>query len=186
MEILSDLPAPTWLLGATAAVLLADFASGVVHWAEDAYARQNTPIIGKWIGEANIEHHRKPRAFVSRGYWRSSWDLWLVSAAVVAGAWYMKLLTCSVWVFAVVAANANQVHKWAHRAPHENGRFITYLQKFKILQTQSHHGKHHRGEKNSYYCAITNLVNPVLEKIRFWKSIETVLERGFGLKRKPE
>ena len=117
-------------------VLVADFVSGVVHWAEDAYARKDTPIIGKWIGEANIEHHSRPRAFVARGWWASSWDLALTGVLVVSGAWWMKLLSWHVWVFALISANANQVHKWAHRAPHENGRFITWLQKFKLLQTQ--------------------------------------------------
>lgn len=57
------------VIQAAGAVLLADFFSGVVHWAEDAYARKDTPIIGKWIGEANLEHHRRPRAFVNRSWW---------------------------------------------------------------------------------------------------------------------
>jgi Lipid desaturase domain len=97
------------MLQAAGAVLLADFASGLVHWAEDAYARKDTPIVGKWIGEANIEHHIKPRAFVSRSWWASSWDLVLTGVAVVAGAWWLKMLTWHVWLFAVISANANQV-----------------------------------------------------------------------------
>ena len=36
---------------------MADFVSGVVYWAKDAYARKDTPVVGKWIGEANLEHH---------------------------------------------------------------------------------------------------------------------------------
>ena len=115
------------LLQAAGAVLLADFVSGVVHWAEDAYARKDTPIVGKWIGEANLEHHSKPRAFVTRSWWASSWDLVLTSMLVVAGAWWLKALTWQVWLFATVSANANQIHKWAHSAPHENGRVVTGL-----------------------------------------------------------
>ena len=165
-------------------VLVADFVSGVVHWLEDAYARKDTPIIGKWIGEANIEHHSKPRAFISRGWWASSWDLALAGVLVVSGAWWMKLLSWHVWIFAFVSANANQVHKWAHRAPHENGRLITWLQKSKLVQTQRHHAKHHSGEKNSHYCSVTNFLNPILEALGFWKKIERFNEKIFGLKRK--
>jgi plasmanylethanolamine desaturase len=176
----------TYVAPAAAAVLVADFISGLVHWAEDAYARKDTPVIGKWIGEANLEHHHKPRAFVTRSWWQSSWDLLLASCLIVAGAWWLKLLHWSVFLFAFVSTNANQVHKWAHSAPHENGRIVSFLQKFKIIQTQKHHAKHHKGEKDSHYCSVTNLLNPVLEKLRFWKAFEKFNEKVFGLKRRPE
>lgn len=169
---------------AAGAVLLADFFSGLVHWAEDAYARKDTPIIGRWIGEANIEHHRRPRAFVARSWWESSWDLLLVSAAVVLGAWWFGLLTWQVWVFAIVAANANQIHKWAHSPPHENGPVVTWLQRWKLIQTQRHHARHHSGAKDSHYCSVTNFLNPLLEELEFWKGLERIAERVFGLKRR--
>jgi plasmanylethanolamine desaturase len=172
--------------GAVSAVLLADFVSGLVHWAEDAYARKDTPIIGKWIGEANIEHHVKPRAFVSRSWWASSWDLAITSLVLLAGAWWLKALTLPVWIFAITTANANQIHKWAHSAPHENGRLITWLQKLNILQTQRHHARHHSGRKDSHYCSVTNIVNPILEKLGFWKKFERFNELVFGLKRKAD
>ena len=174
------------LTGCAVAVVLADFISGFVHWAEDAYARADTPIIGRWIGEANIEHHAKPRAFVARGYWASSWDLVSVSALVVSGAWYFDQLTWQVLLFAVATANANQIHKWAHSAPHENPKLVTMLQKLRLIQTQKHHGKHHQGSKDSYYCSITNVLNPVLEKIRFWQLLETTIAMLTGMRRKPD
>jgi Lipid desaturase domain len=59
-----------------AAVLLADFVSGVVHWAEDAYARvkpqRKLALINK-IAEENDLHHERPRAFLAKGWWASSW-----------------------------------------------------------------------------------------------------------------
>ena len=137
----------TCLLQGAGTVLVADFVSGVVYWAKDAYARKDTPVVGKWIGEANLEHHTTPRAFVARSWWSSSWDLVAVSSVLVLSAWWLALLTWQVWVFALVSANANQIHKWAHSAPHENGRVVTWLQKFKLLQTQRHHAKHHSGKK---------------------------------------
>jgi plasmanylethanolamine desaturase len=182
----STLNVSSVLTGTAGAVLLADFFSGLVHWAEDAYARKDTPIIGKLLGEANIEHHHKPRAFVARSYFASSWDLILLASLVVLTAWYCGSLTWQVWVFAVVAANANQIHKWAHSAPHENGRLVTYFHKLKLIQTQRHHGKHHQGKKNSYYCSITNFLNPILEELEFWSLMERFNEKVFGLKRKPE
>jgi len=170
----------------TTAVLAADFVSGAVHWAEDAYARPDTPIVGKLIANANIEHHIKPRAFVTRGWLESSWDLLLVGAAVIAAAWWMDMLSWPEWLFVAVSVNANQIHKWAHQNPQENGRLITWLQKIKLLQTQRHHAQHHRGMKDSHYCAVTNVVNPVLDELGFWRGAERVIEKLFGVQRRPD
>lgn len=164
--------------------MVADFVSDVVYWAKDAYARKDTPVVGKWIGEANLEHHTTPRVFVSRSWWSSSWDLVAVSSVLVLSAWWLALLTWQVWVFALVSANANQIHKWAHSAPHENGRVVTWLQKFKLLQTQRHHAKHHSGKKDSHYCSVTNFLNPILEELDFWKLLERVNLRVLGLQRR--
>ena len=101
-------------------------------------------------------------------------------------AWWLALLTWQVWVFALVSANANQIHKWAHSAPHENGRVVTWLQKFKLLQTQRHHAKHHSGKKDSRYCSVTNFLNPILEELDFWKLLERVNLRILGLQRRSD
>jgi hypothetical protein len=165
-------------------VLLADFVSGTVHWAEDAYARSDTPIVGRWIGVANIEHHAKPRAFTKRTWLSSSWDLALAAVGVVTVAAWYHMLDWRVWLFAIVVANANQIHKWAHQSAHENGPIVTFLQKLRILQTQRHHARHHGGNKDSYYCSVTNFLNPILEEFNFWKTVEKVLARTLHLHRK--
>lgn len=167
-------------------VLLADFASGAVHWVEDAYIRKDTPMLGKLIANANIEHHEKPRAFVARNWLASSWDLVLLSLLLIGVAWASDHLTWQVWLFAALSANANQIHKWSHRAPHENGRIISFLQRIKLLQTQRHHAQHHRMDKNTHYCSITNIVNPVLDELGFWKEIEGALKKMFGMTRRED
>ena len=170
----------------TTAVLAADFVSGAVHWAEDAYARPDTPVVGKLIANANIEHHAKPRAFVARGWLESSWDLLLVGVATLAAAWWFDMLSWPVWLFVILAVNANQIHKWAHQNPQENGRIVTLLHKLRILQTQRHHAQHHRGMKDSHYCAITNVLNPVLDRVGFWRGAEYAIEKVLGWKRRPD
>ena len=167
-------------------VFIADFVTGLVHWAEDAYARRDTPIIGKLVADANIEHHRRPRAFLANNWFASSWDLLLLGVLLIAVAWWCDRLTWHIWLFAVLVANANQMHKWTHQNPAENGFVVTWLQEWKLLQTRRHHARHHQGEKNSYYCVITNFLNPVLEELELWKKTERFLERRFGLKRRPD
>ena len=167
-------------------VFAAEFVAGFVHWFEDAYLRDTTPLVGKYIGRPNIVHHHYPRFMTRNTWWQSSWDLVLFSALIVAGAWSVGLLTWHVWLFAILSANANEFHKWGHRTRKENGRLISFLQDIKLLQSAKHHALHHTDPKNSHFCTITNVLNPVLDKIQFWRGLEWLLAKTIGLKRQPD
>lgn len=167
-------------------LIAADFAAGCIHWFEDAYVREDTPLIGRFIGRPNVIHHHLPRYMTRNNWLQSSWDLCLIAAAIVLGAWKLNLLTWRVWLFAVVSANANQVHKWSHRTRRENGRVISVLQDLRILQTPHHHAIHHTDPKNVRYCPITNLLNPLLDLVHFWDAIEWLLAHTVRLHRRPD
>ena len=172
----------TWC-GLVVAVLLADFFSGLVHWAEDAYARvkpQRKLMLINQIALDNDLHHRRPRDFLARSWWQSSWDLAFVGALVLTSSWALGCLNAAVLVFAVLVANANQMHKWTHQNPRENPWWVTRLQRAYVLQTPRHHGRHHQGEKNSHYCVVTNFLNPLLEEVSFWRRLERLVERLTG------
>ena len=172
------------LLKFIAAVLVTDFVSGVVHWFEDAYGREEFPVTGKWITRLNVLHHHDPRAFVHNSWWQSSWDLTLAVAIVVLIAWAMGCLSWPVWVFAVIGANANQIHKWTHRTPRENGKLITTLQRLRLVQSVRHHARHHTNPKDSHYCVITDFLNPILDGLHAWEGLEFVLLHLFGMRRR--
>jgi plasmanylethanolamine desaturase len=157
------------------AILLADIMSGLVHWAEDAYAREDMPLIGKWIAKANIEHHVRPRAFLKKTYWQSSLDLWAVSIVVLIYYAHRHQLTWPIWLFAVISA----------QTPVEKGWLVTRLQKMYVIQHPRHHSKHHQNKKDTHYCAVTNMLNPILDGLKFWKIIEKCLE-VVGIKRRNE
>jgi hypothetical protein len=167
-------------------VLAADFVGGFVHWLEDAYIREDTPIIGKQVARPNIVHHHFPRFMTRFSWWYTSRDLILVSAAIVVLAWCLGSLTWEVWLFAILAANANEFHKWEHRTRKENGRTISFLQDIKLLQTAKHHARHHTDPKNSHYCTTTNVLNPILDGMCFWGGLEWLLKRTTGLKRRKD
>ncbi len=164
-------------------VMLADFVSGLVHWLEDAYARPGMPLVGR-IAEENLRHHARPREFISKSWWESSSDLLLIGLLVILGALLIGMMSGWLLLFVVLVVNANQIHKWAHQGPRENPKIVTWLQKHKILQTPREHARHHSGEKNSHYCVITNYLNPVLEKIAFWKGLEYLIEKTTGVPRR--
>lgn len=167
-------------------VLAADFVGGLVHWLEDAYIREDTPLIGKWVARPNIVHHHFPRFMTRFNWWHTSRDLFMVSAMLVVLAWCLGVLTWEAWLFAILTANANEFHKWEHRTRRENGRIISLLQDIRLLQTMKHHARHHTDPKNSHYCTTTNLVNPILDGIHFWDGLEWLLARTVGLERRED
>lgn len=167
-------------------LFLADFVAGFIHWLEDAYIREDTFLIGKYVARPNIVHHHYPRYMTRHNWLKTSWDLLLVSAALVTLAWCFGFLTWEVWLFAILSANANEFHKWEHRTRKENGRVISFLQDIRVLQTAKHHARHHTDPKNSHYCTITNVLNPVLDGMRFWDVLEWAIARTTGLERRAD
>lgn len=173
-------------LQAIGVILAADFTAGLIHWIEDAYIREDTPFVGRLIGVPNTVHHHLPRRMTRNTWWQSNWDLLLVMGLLVGAAALLGRLTWHVWLFAFVAGNANEVHKWSHRTRRENGRLISWLQDLRILQTPHHHAIHHTNPKEVHYCPITNALNPILDTLHFWEALEWLLARVFGLKRRPD
>ncbi|HEX3628446.1 MAG TPA: fatty acid desaturase CarF family protein [Verrucomicrobiae bacterium] len=174
------------LLKLAATVLAADFVGGLVHWFEDAYVRENTPLIGRLVARPNIVHHHYPRYMIRHSWWQTSWNLAVLSAVMVIAAWFAGLLTWEVWLFAILSANANEFHKWAHRTRKENGRLISFLQDIRLLQTARHHARHHTDPKESHYCTMTNVLNPFLDRMHFWTGMEFALARTIRLQRRED
>ncbi|GAB5562283.1 MAG: hypothetical protein SynsKO_39300 [Synoicihabitans sp.] len=161
--------------------MAADFVAGLIHWAEDAYFTEDTPIIGEWVIKPNIVHHHFPRYFTQLSWWESSKLLVFVGAAALGVSALLGWLSWQLVLFVAISVNANHVHKLSHRTRKENGPFISKLQDWKILLTPHQHGQHHTDPKNTYYCPITNLVNPILERINFWERAEAVIEKLTGV-----
>jgi len=167
-------------------IVCAELNAGAVHWAEDAYVREDTPLIGRLLGRPNVIHHHYPRRMTQNNWWQSSYDLVIITACIILTAWFAGVLTWQVWLFAILSANANEMHKWTHRTRKENGPVIAWLQDIRILQTPKHHLIHHKDPKNSHYCTMTNFLNPVLDAIHWWAALEWLLARTFGLHRRPD
>jgi ubiquitin-conjugating enzyme E2 variant len=91
-----------------------------------------------------------------------------------------------VWVFAIVGANANQVHKWNHMPKDRRPLLIRGLQQLRLLQSPRDHAAHHRGEKNTAYCVITPFLNPLLDATRFWRGLEKLTVPWIGAPRRED
>lgn len=167
-------------------ILAVDFGSGLLHWMEDSYGQPDWPITGELITKPNLLHHKSPAAFTTKT-WLQSADVLLVMAAAAVGlAGLIGAMTWQFLMFVAIGVNANQIHKWNHIGRKRRGTVVVTLQKLGVLQTGKHHGKHHTGAKDSHYCLITNIVNPVLDRLRFWRGLEWGVKRFLGVSKRAE
>ncbi len=167
-------------------ILAVDFASGLLHWLEDSYGHPHWPITGKWITAPNILHHQAPSAFTENSWLRSADVLLVIGAVIIGVAWLSGMLTWQVLLFVAIGVNANEIHKWNHLPRKKRGKLVVALQDARLLQTAKHHGKHHVGSKDTHYCVVTNVLNPVLEAVRLWRRLERAIEFLFGVSKRPD
>ncbi len=176
-----------WLvLQVALCALVADFFSGVIHWLEDSYFGPKTPLIGKWVIEPNLLHHRDPRAMVKNSWWVTNNVLLLIAAGMIGLTLALGVFTWQVGLTVVLLAHGAEFHRWAHRTRTENGRVIVWLQQNGFVQSPAHHAGHHRHDKDRRYCTITDYVNPALDRVRFWRGLEAVIWALTGVERRGE
>ena len=165
-------------------VLALDFASGVLHWLEDSYGNPDWPILGPWIIEPNILPHRCPTEFTKKNWVQSSGPLLALGGVTIVIASLFDVLTWQLLLFAAIGVNVNQIHKWNHLPTSKRNSMALLLQKMSLVQTPAHHARHHTGLKNTNYCVVTNLVNPILEALHFWRALEWTIERLLGVSKR--
>lgn len=163
------------LLKLVLVLLLVDLVSGVVHWAEDTFWTAETPVLGPTLVAPNLLHHAEPAAFVRFSYWHSNAQLLKVAVALLAVAALLGRLSLPVAFFALIGGNANQIHKWAHMARRKVPTPVRWLQRIGLLQSVAHHNRHHGGERNTHYCTVTPLLNPLLDRLGVWRGLERLL-----------
>tara|TARA_A100001391_G_scaffold14169_1_gene8230 strand:- start:586 stop:1149 length:564 start_codon:yes stop_codon:yes gene_type:complete len=163
-----------------AAWLFADFVTGLFHWFEDRYLEGNQSFdFASGLASDNQLHHEKPTAMLLNTPWENmrsaaifAWPLGIALAIFGAPLWLWLGISCT--------SVGNLVHRWAHTPRRQLPRWIRGLQEFGVFISPENHDLHHRkhgrlvtksnAERN--YCPMTDLVNPVLDAIRFWQLLE--------------
>ncbi len=154
-------------------LVVADFITGLMHWAEDTWLKPGkSALLDRFIVNDNIDHHRAPGKIRAGAYWQTN-RVCIALALVVTAI--LALCHVHMWEPYLVLAllsQSNQVHMWAHssRPP----RPVQLLQRTGLLQPASHHAEHHKRPYASRFCTMTTFLNPVLDRIRFWRALETV------------
>ncbi len=166
-------------------VLLADFLSGLAHWIEDSYFTPDTPLLGHTIAK-NVQHHLQPALFVANPWFITIRSSLVCAVLVGVPLWAVDSLAWWSGIGLGMAVFANQVHKWAHMPSAYLPEPVRWLHQLGVLQTPEHHAVHHAGRKDSRYCVVTNIVNPVLDTLRFWRFLEGVVYAVASHERRPD
>lgn len=156
-------------------LLAADLLGGLFHWAEDSYGTQDTPIWGPLFVAPNVRHHAEPAAMMRKHWLPNNAPLFGVAAMIVLGSWAFNALTWQVVVFAVLSGLNQQAHRFEHAPRLRLPRIVQLLQSAHLLQDARHHWRHHVAPHRTHFCVLTPWLNPVLDRISFWRRLEQLL-----------
>jgi ubiquitin-conjugating enzyme E2 variant len=167
-------------------ILITDFLSGLIHWLEDSYGQPDWPITGRLVTQPNIVHHYDPRYFTKHTWLKSAEVLLGIGGIILVIAALADAFTWHVALLLLLGINANEFHKWTHQSARERPKIATWLQRVRILQTPAHHAQHHLRGKDTHYCVLTNFVNPVLDKLGFWRTLEASVAIFLGAEKRED
>lgn len=153
-------------------ILAADLMGGLFHWAEDSYGTVHTPIWGPVFVAPNIRHHDEPSAMLRIHWLPNNAPLIGVSAIIILLAWAFSVLTWQWVVFAVIGGFNQQAHRFAHSPRQRLPSAVRLFQRIGLLQDARHHWCHHRPPHRTHFCVMTPWLNPVLDRLGFWRGLE--------------
>lgn len=170
------------LLGLAAVIaigyLVADFATGVVHWLGDTVGDASWPVFGGAFIQPFRHHHVDPidltrHDFVELNGNNAIAGLPLLALATLYApdAPYPCALVIAIVFFAMVT---NQIHQWAH-AP-SPPRWVRALQRARLILSPEHHQRHHTAPFDRAYCITTGWMNPVLDRLLVFRALERIIE----------
>jgi len=173
-----------WPLSFLLGWVLADLASGLVHWALDTWGSIDTPVVGATFIRSFREHHVDPVAMCKHDFVETNGDSCLAASPAVLAcalaphAWLLEdrlaffLVGATVWG-ALGAVLTNQFHKWSHER--SRPALVSALQQAHLVLPPRHHNAHHTPPFDCYYCITTGWLNPLLTVTRFWRLFESVI-----------
>ncbi len=171
--------AATILIG----LFLADFLSGLVHWATDTWFDE---VMAERVISIAREHHLFPHHILGYGFRDyvaySSWPAVLALGPIelpLTLAFVPSAGLCPI-VFLCLMLNVVMFFgTYFHRLGHRRSRWrgVRWLQTAHLLIGPGHHCVHHRGNHDIRYCVINGWANFVCDRIGFWRGLESLVSR---------
>lgn len=183
---LLDLSPAGWLALLAGSFLLADFVSGLFHWAADTWGSPEMPVIGGLFVRPFRDHHIDEMGITRH-------DFFEVTGAncAIALPWFLVHLVdlerspnaavgatfLGAFLFFVFLTALS--HRWAHSETPP--ALAKVFQKTGLLLSPELHKRHHEAPHTSYYCITSGALNPVLDKARFFRALEVIVASVTGL-----
>jgi hypothetical protein len=163
--------------------LAADFLTGVFHWVEDRYVSPGRSLdfmAGESSGE--VLHHDKPTAMLLNSKWENIRSTVVIAWPLAASLYLFGFPLWIVLAFFFVAFG-NLIHRYAHTPASQTPGWVVVMQCIGLFLSPDHHDSHHREDGKLVrkqdammaYCGMTDWLNPFLDSIRFWHSLELML-----------
>src|SRR5262245_37295079 len=170
-------------LAAVGGYIVSDVLSGIEHWAGDTVGDESTPIFGPNFVRPFRYHHVDPEDITRHDFVETNGNNCIVAAPVLLLVLFLLPETTGFLFYTsvVIACTAlfvfatNQFHKWAHTK--NPAPWIRLLQRANLILSPEHHVVHHTAPRDKYYCITVGWMNPVLDKIRFFRFVEAVITR---------
>ena len=179
----AEAPVDRWPLAISVigGFVLADFLSGVAHWAGDTVGDTHTPLIGKNFVMPFRMHHVDPKDITRHDFIETNGNSTIASVPIVAALWFIMPGTAGwlhyfclmLGVAAFFVFCTNQFHKWAHDP--NPASWIRALQRSGLILSPEHHAIHHAAPHDKYYCITVGWMNPLLTRIKFFRACEAVV-----------
>lgn len=179
-------PAQAWLLAVAALFgwLIADFLSGLAHWALDTWGSVRTPWLGPGFIRPFREHHRDEHAITTHDFIETNGASCLACLPLLIAATLLPLTgDAAVALQSLLLATAlgvlatNQCHKWAHTAPKHLSPAVRLAQRLRLVLPPAMHRRHHTPPFDSHYCTASGWLNAPLEAIGFFRCLERAIAR---------
>jgi hypothetical protein len=173
------------ILASVSGYLVADFLSGIVHWAGDTIGDQNTPIFGPNFVTPFRYHHVDPKDITRHDFIETNGNNCIVVAPILGlllvltpktTGWFfygcVMMVFTSLFVFCT-----NQFHRWAHED--NPAGWVRALQRAGLILSPEHHATHHASPQDKSYCITVGWMNPLLDKLSFFRMCESTIRRVF-------
>lgn len=169
------------------AQLFIDFISGVFHWAADTWGKVETPIFGQTVIKNFRTHHLDPQDITLHSFAETCANSSYPAPFVIAigfltnsGSFLSQTYNWMIIFGVVLGIMTNQCHKWAHMVHAKPPLVVRFLQKSGLIISHEKHHRHHTGNFDTDYCIINGWMNPILEKIDFWRRAEIAITKLTG------
>jgi hypothetical protein len=163
---------------------VADFASGIVHWAMDTWFSEET--LGRAVAIAR-EHHTHPQNILGYGFLEHAAlgstpsAVFIGLTSVLTASFSVSILTYAlmlIWtITAICLLFGTSFHNLGHKR--SRSRVILTLQKTKLINSPERHWVHHRNQQIRY-CAVNGWANPVCDLFMVWRRLEWFVHTTTG------